>query len=374
MTAEAAASAFSQTYAEARSKFIAAATACGLALQSIAHPLPGRDGEALFLDAARFGASDARLLLIVSSGCHGVEGYCGSGAQTALLADDALHTAAAAAGVSILYLHALNPWGFSHGRRTTEDNVDLNRNWQDFDAKSLPANAGYETLADAIVPSSWPPSAENEAVLMAYAQAHGPKALQAAVSSGQYTHPNGLFFGGHAPTWSRRALAEVLTAQAGACEKLGWIDIHSGLGPIGHGERILAAPHTEEVMRRAQRWWGEAVTSTDEGTSTSAVLTGTVWTAALHCAPQAEYTGIALEFGTVPLDRMIGALRADQWAQNHPEADPALRARIRGALREAFYVDTPQWKAAVVAQTRSAVLDAMAGLSGFAHKASQSIR
>lgn len=355
---------FSQTYAEARSKFVAAATTRGLALQSFAHPLPGRSGETLYLDAARFGDAQARALLIVSSGCHGVEGYCGSGAQTALLADDALHTRAAEAGVAILYLHALNPWGFSHGRRTTEDNVDLNRNWQDFATAQLPANPGYAALADAIVPALWPPSAENEAVLIAYAQAHGPKALQAAVSGGQYTHPNGLFFGGHAPTWSRQALADVLTAQAGVCEKLAWIDIHSGLGPIGHGERILAAPHTEEMMRRARRWWGDAVTSTDEGTSTSAVVIGTIWTAAPQCAPQAEYTGIALEIGTVPLERMIGALRADQWAQNHPEADAALRARIRGALREAFYVDTPEWKEAVLAQTRSAVLDAMAGLDG----------
>jgi Protein of unknown function (DUF2817) len=361
LTADTAASAFSQTYAEARSKFIAAATARGLALQSIAHPLPGRDGETLFLDAARFGAGAARLLLIVSSGCHGVEGYCGSGAQAALLADDALHATAAEAGVAILYLHALNPWGFSYGRRTTEDNVDLNRNWQDF-AAPLPTNPGYAALADAIVPAQWPPSAENEAVLMAYAKAHGPKALQGAVSGGQYTHPNGLFFGGHAPTWSRKAITDVLTEHAGICEKLAWIDIHSGLGPSGQGERILAAPHTEEVMRRAQRWWGETVTSTDEGTSTSAVVTGTVWTAALHCAPQADYTGIALEFGTVPLERMIGALRADQWAQNHPEADSALRTRVREAVREAFYVDTAEWKAAVVTQTRSAVLDAIAGL------------
>jgi hypothetical protein len=364
MSADAVLPPFSQTYAEARTKFVAAATTRGLTLQSIAHPLPGRDGEALFLDAARFGASDARSLLIVSSGCHGVEGYCGSGAQAALLADDGLHTTAAEAGIAILYLHALNPWGFSYGRRTTEDNVDLNRNWQDFAAAPLPANPGYDALAHAIVPAQWPPSAENEAVLMAYAQAHGPKALQAAVSSGQYTHPDGLFFGGHAPTWSRKAITDVLTEHAAACQKLAWIDLHSGLGPTGHSERILAAPQTEEVMHRAQRWWGESVTSTDDGTSTSAVVIGTVWTAALHCAPQAEYTGIALEFGTVPLDRMIGALRADQWAQNHPESDQGLRARIRVALREAFYMDTPEWKAAVVAQTRGAVLDAIKGLSG----------
>ena len=81
----------------------------------------------------------------MSSACHGVEGYCGSGIQISLLHDAAWHEAVRASGVAVLYIHALNPYGFSWWRRTTQENVDLNRNWQNFDHHfdhhaPLPAN------------------------------------------------------------------------------------------------------------------------------------------------------------------------------------------------------------------------------------------
>ena len=78
--------AFSQSYREARDKFLAATEAAGLDLHPHLHPLLGRDGETLAMDVVLDGARDADALLLITSGCHGVEGYCGSGAQIALLA------------------------------------------------------------------------------------------------------------------------------------------------------------------------------------------------------------------------------------------------------------------------------------------------
>ncbi len=150
---------FAQTYVEARLKFLSAAASVALKVQSHLHPLRGRDGEPLALDVVREGAADARALLIVSSACHGVEGFCGSGAQVALMRDPDWHAAVAASGVAVLYLHALNPHGFSFWRRTTHENVDLNRNFNDF-SQPLPHNAAYDELASAIVPDTWPPPPE----------------------------------------------------------------------------------------------------------------------------------------------------------------------------------------------------------------------
>nr|WHW29563.1 hypothetical protein [uncultured bacterium] len=61
--------------------------------------------------------------MIVSSGCHGIEGFCGSAVQLMLLADSGFRQACRDADVSVLYLHALNPFGFSWWRRTTHENV-----------------------------------------------------------------------------------------------------------------------------------------------------------------------------------------------------------------------------------------------------------
>jgi hypothetical protein len=352
---------FAQTYAEARTKFQAAAARADLEVQSHYHPKRGREGELLAMDVVRVGGGNARSLLIVSSACHGAEGFCGSGVQGALLADGEFRRLCTAASVAVLYIHALNPFGFSWLRRTTHENVDLNRNFQDFSGP-LPENPGYDELASAIVPETWPPSAENEAVIAAFSQRHGAAALQAAFSGGQYRHPGGVFYGGNAPTWSQNTLRAVLREHGQNCHRLAWIDVHTGLGPSGHGEKIFACRDDAAALARAKAWWGE-VTSTYDGSSSSARLSGLMWEVAYQETRQAEYTGIALEYGTKPLMEVFDALRADQWLWNHPAAGLEREAAIKRQMRDAFYVDTPVWKAQIVEQGLAAARQALAGLS-----------
>jgi Protein of unknown function (DUF2817) len=354
---------FAQNYAQARGNFLAACEAAGLAVQSQLHPMLGRDGEVLAMDVARLGPADARAVLLVTSGCHGVEGYCGSGVQNALLADAAFLASATQAGVAVLFVHALNPYGFSWWRRVTHENVDLNRNWHDF-TQPLPHNAAYEAIAHALVPPTWPPTPDNERVIADYAAAHGPKGLQAAVSGGQYAHPQGLFFGGHRPTWSQQTLRHVLQEHATRCQRLAWIDLHTGLGPNGHGERIFAGKDDAAALARARAWWGADVTSIYDGSSSSALLSGLMWLAAYEECAQAEYTGIALEYGTVPVNEVIFNLRAEQWFENHPEAPAEARAAAKRSFRDAFYTDTAEWKQRIVEQGLDAARQAVAGLSG----------
>ncbi|QPF75472.1 DUF2817 domain-containing protein [Roseateles sp. DAIF2] len=355
---------FAQSYAEARQKFLAAVEAAGLDAEPHWHPLLGRDGERLALDIVVEGDPRAERLLILSSACHGVEGFCGSGVQTALLRDAGWHAALREAGVAVLYLHALNPHGFSWWRRVTQEGVDLNRNFLDFTHhQPLPANPGYDEIAGALVPQQWPPSAANEAQLAAYAARHGERALQTAITGGQYAHELGLFYGGHAPTWSNVTLRHVLEEHGRHARQIAWIDLHTGLGPTGHGERIFACRDDAAALARARAWWGAEVTSIYDGSSSSALLQGLMWNAIFDACPQAEYTGIALEYGTLPLPQMIEALRADHWLEAHPEAPPAQAAQIKRQIRDAFYVDTDDWKRQIVEQAFTAARQALAGLS-----------
>jgi hypothetical protein len=122
----------------------------------------------------------------------------------------------------------------------------------------------------------------------------------------------------------------VLQDHGRRCRRLGWIDLHTGLGPSGHGERIWAGPDDAAAIVRARRWWGEQVTSIYDGSSESALLTGLMWFAAGQECAQAEYTGIAMEYGTVPFEQVMDALRADQWLENHPEAPTPSAHRSSG--------------------------------------------
>lgn len=357
--------AFSPSYALARRKFLQGCVAAGLTVDTHPHPLKGRDGEDLAMDVAYDGPADARQLLLVTSACHGVEGHCGSGVQVFALHDAEWREKAHAAGVGVLYVHALNPHGFSCGRRVTHENVDLNRNFMDF-TQPLPVNAAYAELHPLLLPKAWPPSPRNQAEIDSWIAARGVAAYQAAVSGGQYQFDDGLFFGGKAPTWSNRTLRQVLRTHARQAKRLAWIDLHTGLGPNGHGERIFAGRDDAAAYARANAWWGgeTAVTSIYDGSSTSALLTGLNWGVIYDECPQAEYTGIALEYGTEPILEVMGALRADHWLHKHPEAAPELADAIQTRVRDAFYTDTDAWKGQVISQARQAMFQAVDGLSG----------
>jgi hypothetical protein len=357
---------FSTSYARARGQFLESTATAGMALRSFEHPLKGRDGEVLAMDVALDGSPDAQNLLIVSSACHGVEGYCGSGVQVFAARDAEWLAKSREAGVAVLYIHALNPHGFSWLRRTTHENVDLNRNFQAFD-QPLPENTAYAELHSLLLPQDWPPAPDNQAAIAAYIQAHGVGRFQAAVSQGQYAFADGMFYGGHEPTWSNRTLRQVLKTYGGNAKRIAWMDLHTGLGPSGVGERIFACRDDPEALTRARAWWSgngsTPITSFYDGSSNSARLTGLMWSAVYDECPQAEYTGIAMEYGTLPILEMIAALRADHWLYLHPEAQQALRASIQQQVMDAFYVDTDTWRSQVIAQARQAMFQAVDGLS-----------
>ena len=360
------AEAFSASYAKARVKFLEAAATAGLAIASFNHPLPGRDGETLAMDVAFSGPPDADKLLIVSSACHGVEGYCGSGVQVFALHDAEWLAKARQHDVAVLYIHALNPYGFSHIRRTTHENVDLNRNFQDF-AQTLPANGAYRQLHALLLPDTWPPTAENTATIQRYVGEHGLREFQAAVTRGQHAFADGMFYGGTASTWSNTVFRQVLRQFSRQANRIGWIDLHTGLGPSGVGERIFSCRDDPQALIRARAWWdgggATPITSFYDGSSTSARLTGLMWSALYDECPQAEYTGIALEFGTVPITDMLDALRAEHWLHNHPQAPPEQAVGIKQRLLDAFYTDTDAWKGQIISQARQSMFQAVEGLN-----------
>jgi hypothetical protein len=341
---------FADDYAGAREAFIRAADRAGARRASYPHPSArGPAGEALSIDVAMLGPESAEHVLLVLSGTHGAEGFCGSGCQVGLL-EDRLHESLPQR-VGLVLVHALNPHGFAWLRRVNEDGVDLNRNFVDF-SKPLPDSSGYERLHEWLVPRDWQGEGRRaaEAAIADYVRAHGERAFQAAVSGGQYTRPTGLFYGGTSRTWSARTLARLLReCLSPALARLAVLDLHTGLGPTGYGEPI--AMGSDAGCARARRWYGADVKSLAGGESISAAVVGTVPNGVVEARPDVETTYVALEFGTRPIGAVLDALRGDHWLATRPDANDAARASIKHALRDAFYVDTPAWRAAVYGRT-----------------------
>ena len=350
---------FSRTYAEARHRFIEAAKAAGAALASHQHPLKGAEGEQLAIDTAMAGPTNGASLFIVSSGTHGPEGFAGSACQLALLGDELL-TRASQRGIAVLMIHAVNPFGFSHLKRTNEDSIDLNRNFYDF-SHPYPVNEVYEQVHAALIPKHWPPTDADE-VCLAEAMKGVAGRTTPGVSSGQATHRDGLFYAGTAPTWSNRTIRSILQHHGRPKRHIAWIDIHTGLGPYGHGEKIFGR-HPVETLQRALSWWGRDLIASVQTESISPRTTGHITGSAPQECPQAAITPMTLEYGTLPSLRVRRALRGEAWLAGHPDAAPDVADAIRRAVRDAFCIDADDWKGMVLGQFRALALQTINGLA-----------
>ncbi|MBW7619536.1 M14 family metallopeptidase [Citrobacter portucalensis] len=347
---------FSRNYAQARERFLQAAASRGLQVDSYVLGLPGEQGEELATDVVLDGPADAEKLLIIISGVHGVEGYSGSAIQTGMLGVNL----SLPADTAVLYIHAVNPYGFSWSRRVTQENVDLNRNFVDFSDK-LPVNANYEGIHDLLLPIEWPLPDDNEAKLQQIKQELGPREYQKAITLGQYDYPDGMYFGGKQETWSNQTIRTILRKYGQRCRYLGSLDVHTGLGPYGFGERIFACLDEGETLERARRWWGN-VTSVHSGSSTSIPMSGPVQFALFEECSQSIQTNMCLEFGTYPLAMIIQALRGDHWLYRRGSSDKRLYRHIQQVLKDAFYPQEESWQNDIWQQGHDIFLQTLSGL------------
>lgn len=355
---------FATDYRSARTRFLDGARARNAAVES--HVLQGHagaNGEALAMDVALLGDASSDHMLVVTSGLHGVEGFCGSGCQVAMLHDGLQEERLRDSGVALLLVHAVNPWGFSHLRRVNKDGIDLNRNFLDHEAGAT-SDPDFARLHPLLVPQQWPPGRDIREALDGYIHRNGVRKFQQVLMRGQSTHAAGLFYAGIRPAWSNIVLRDVLQRFGRSRRQLAWIDLHTGLGPVGYGEKIYVGVESPDGLARARATWGTDVVHLAHGDSVSEEVRGHAAGCLHEVFPGAAGQALALEFGTVPFMRIVEAMRADQWLTNHaPDAPSQLRHEIKQALRDAFYVDSDEWRAMVVAQARVAVLQALKSLA-----------
>jgi hypothetical protein len=102
---------FSATYSEAREKFLSAARVAGAVNHRYENQTKGPKGEPLSTDVGWLGPDDASKVVVIISGTHGIEGYCGSGFQVDWLAS--VGPSGLPAGTAALFVHAINPYGFA---------------------------------------------------------------------------------------------------------------------------------------------------------------------------------------------------------------------------------------------------------------------
>jgi hypothetical protein len=338
---------FATTYQQARAALLEAAALRGGRLDSLRHPLGGPDGGALWMDVLRFGDPEAQDVLVIASGTHGIEGYAGSAVQTAWLREQG--PGALPAGTAVLLIHAVNPWGFAYWQRGTENNVDLNRNFIDFQAPA-PVNTGYAELHPQLMLADWNEAelARVFAAMDAYRARVGEQAFSTAFNGGQYLHADGIFYGGARPEWSNQALRQMLHRHLGQARRCMLVDLHTGIGPYGMPFMINQDAPGTPGRERAIATWGEAALSGAGSTHTAlATYQGLMIQAFAEVLPQCAVSATAIEFGTLERRRMQRAHLGMAWMRRQ-DAEGAAFDQARAEYREAFIPSDPAWRTSVI--------------------------
>lgn len=356
---------FSSSYAEARAKFVEM-TRGATRVEALRNPNgTGPQGEPLYMDVAWFGRPDASRLFMTVSGTHGQEGFAGSGAQIGFLRSSG--AASLPHDVAMLFVHASNPWGWANLSRTTEHNVDLNRNFVDHSQRREPHSlhaelrqlVSFDDMSHERLDAIWPQ-------MMAMMQRYGVQEAVDAMAAGQYNDPQGTNYGGKAPEWSNTTLRDVVRRYCTKVRRVGFIDWHTGIGDFGESFFMCFEHAGEPGYERAARWYGADTLKRGQGGPESGLpwpkYTGLLLQGvqAELAALGAEMTGVVIEFGTYPLPQMFSALLVDQWLKRRPAAPDA--AEWRTWMMERFCPADPAWRNRIVRDTQETYRRGIAGL------------
>lgn len=351
------------------------------------------------------GSKGTKKALLHISGTHGPEGYAGSAVQSALLtylstntdfdtsstsspsssepseSSDAFSPESAVDRPNIVFVHALNPYGFANNRRVNEDNVDLNRNFLkdsqfSFVKSRDPDFAGYVSADFVINPKSFPSSVPfindiHGYLMMAYAATVvGMQTLKKALVSGNYYKKEGLGFGGFQRTTSADALIALVQTldEISNAEDILLIDVHTGLGPKGIDTLGVSSTITNidsffktEYFHGSDRPLGGLLTlmkaaDADSALSGYELTVGTVTEdfCQSFLGPNIKNSSnklcITQEFGTRPM-MVVGKSLVDENCafQNSKSIHESLKMKYTKKLRDSFFVDDSLfWKRNVV--------------------------
>ena len=350
---------FSDHYAEGRRRWLECLSALTCPVRYLPYQYEGEgpNQEALITDTVWLGADNASKVVVIISGTHGVEGLAGNAVQLDLLVRLAAQTLTFSADTAILLIHALTPWGYAWLRRCDAEGIDLNRNSVDF-TKPLPENPGYEALIPLLRIDD---PDERKTRLAEQRSQLGQTVYETAISAGQYTDPNGPFYGGKAPAHGRLVTEDLIHRYQLAQRDLIVIDVHTGLGSFGYGEIICDHLPDSAGTAVAQRLFGKSVMLPALGTSSSGLKQGLmdfVW----HRIMNNRSCYITLEFGTYPTHELLEVLLTDHllWAQTGNEAARHAHSQL---MREHFCPDDRAWKEMVLFRAHQVIQQALNGLA-----------
>jgi hypothetical protein len=333
---------FSDTYAQADARFHRAALAAGAETITFEHPLKGPDGEMLRLTGCRIGPADAHLVVLVSAGTHGVEGFAGSAIQTGLLERFSQHPLRR--DVAVIMVHVVNPWGMAWDRREDADNIDLFRNFV-YCEPPFAESPLYDQLNAAINPTDWSGTQREEAerAIAGFIAEFGEDRFIAVVRKGQHSHPQGLTYHGRGTSWSKRCVDDIARKFIPPGARIANLEVHTSWGPPDKCLAISYAAAGSAKLHRSQRWIkGPLYLPGADPLIPAHPFTPFEYLERL--IPGVDVTAVVMECGTYDGEMPLDLDRECNFVFTRGDPGSPLGLQARASMRRYCYPDSDDWK------------------------------
>ena len=170
------------------------------------------------------------------------------------------------------------------------------------------------------------------------------------VEAGQYKHSDGLFFGGHAATWTNRTVRSIMSEHLDGARTAISFDLHTGAGAFGYPMLMAIAQRPYAALEIAHSIFGPwlhtiitgAGATSDTGVAASA--TGYTSQALLEQLSDVQLMQLVIECGTYDGRQGHSILRDDHWLHLYGDPFDATGRKIKEALLEHFFPADSDWR------------------------------
>jgi hypothetical protein len=297
---------FPSTYEESRARFRADLSHIKSLWQTAqlqSHRV-GDDGDLTIDWVTAEPTSSKEKLLVFTTGEHGVEGYTGSASLQLFIEEHLGRLNPATTG--LLLVHAINPWGMKHKRRTNGNNVDLNRNFL-WNAEPDPAfNPNYAKLKSLLVPQRRirvlsAHRASFVSRLLWHRRKYGAPFVRHTTLLGQSAFPTGLFFGGTTIQNEVRLMMGLYRDTMRQYDRIVHLDMHSGYGPRYQMQLVNSKfePRDSRDLEKHFNFPLVSKANPSEFYEIRGDMIDFVYTLARHEFPNKQLYSTSFEFGTI---------------------------------------------------------------------------
>jgi len=297
-------------------------------------------------------------IIIMTSGVHGIEGFTGSAIQRYFMRE--VLDSNELEGIGVLIIHAVNPYGYKYGRRVSENNIDMNRNFDVGIGLFEEKNEYYAKVDKLLNPQKRATAGffENGVFFIRTAGhilKYSMKTLRVSILKGQYEFMHGIFYGGNDFESQKQWLEDLILEKVKDYKYIFVIDIHTGYGQRGKLHILPGNVHDTERNTLLEKMF-EGYKLDRPGKKFIAVKGGFRDYVGNLISSEKKYTGTLFEFGTLDSHKLAGAIRSlhntilENQGFHHGYKNEKKEKRIKVRFREMFFPSSEIWRSKIMEQ------------------------